>query len=178
MKYLYVLITTVLLLSAVGCASQSVFQDPFTRPQIDWRPGLVLSIGEAERILGSQGHLEKDTAYLDNGTKAYQSAFYDDSPDPATGKTGTLYFMYEEYQTADAASSFLESTLKANNIDPTEGVLKDGDARIYYLAGGKVVRMAMILKGNRLIRLKVNRVTSHYRVDEFQKVAGELAERL
>jgi hypothetical protein len=41
-----------------------------------------------------------------------------------------------------------------------------------------VIRMAMILKENRLIRLKVNPVTSRYNLVEFRMVAAELAKKL
>ena len=76
------------LVSTGGCSSQPVFQDPYTRPQIDWKPSLVLDIEEAERILGNKSHLQKVTAYLDVGTRTYQSSFRDDRFDPATGKVG------------------------------------------------------------------------------------------
>jgi hypothetical protein len=166
------------LVSAGGCKSQPEFHDPFTRPQINWRPSVTLNLGAAERILGSPSHLERDTAYLDDGTRAYQSAFHDDSADPVTGKTGILYFMHEEYETATAARFFLDSTLRANHVNPAEGVRTEGGAELHYLAGGRVVRMVMILKGNHLLRLKVNPLTSRYSLDEFQKVARELATQL
>ena len=41
-----------------------------------------------------------------------------------------------------------------------------------------MIRMAMILKGSHLIRLKVSPVTSRYGPNEFQKVAEELAKQL
>ena len=178
MKPWVVTIAAAIVLSAVGCESQPVFLDPYTRPQIDWKPSLVLDTGEAGRILGNQSRLEKVTAYLDDGTRAYQSAFRDDRLDLETGKVGILYYMYEEYQSADVAKRFLDSTLKANHIDPGDGIRVNSGAELHYLTGGRVIRMAMILKGNCLIRLKVNQVTSHYSLDEFQKVAGELANRL
>ena len=46
------------------------------------------------------------------------------------------------------------------------------------MTGGEVVRVAMVLKENRLIRLKVNQVTSRYRLAELEQIAGELANRL
>jgi hypothetical protein len=171
-------IALAVLVSAGGCLSQPAFQDPFTRPQIDWKPSLVLDIGEAQRILGNQSHLEKVTAYLDEETKAYQSAFRDDSLDPETRKAGILYYMYEEYRSADAARSFLDSTLKANHINPGDGIRMEGGAQVHYLAGGNVIRMVMILKENHLIRLKVNPVTSRYSLVEFRKLAAELAKQL
>jgi hypothetical protein len=84
-------------ISVGGCQSQPAFQDPFTRPQINWSPSILLNVGQAERILGNHSRLEKVTAYLDDGTRTYQSAFRDDWIDPETGKTGILYYMYEEY---------------------------------------------------------------------------------
>ncbi len=165
------------LVSAGGCVLQPLFQDPFTRPQIDWKPSLVLNIEEAERILGNKGRREKVTAYLDEGTKAYQSSFRDDRLDPATGKTGILGYMYEEYQSAEAARSFLDSTLKANRLSPKDAIRMEGGAEMHYFTGGDVIRMVMILKQTRLIRLKVNPVTSHYSLVEFRKVAAELAKQ-
>ena len=166
------------LLSAEACLSQPPFQDPFTRPQIDWKPALVLQVDEAQRILGSQGHLEKVTSYLDNGTKAYQSAFRDDSIDPETRKAGTLYYMCEEYRSADAARSFLDSTLEANHMSPAGGIRMEGGAELHYFGRGDAVRMVMILKENRLVRLKVNPVTSRYSLAELRQVAAELARQL
>jgi len=166
------------LVSVGGCLSQPPFQDPFTRPQIDWKPRLVLDVGEAERILGNKSRLEKVTAYLDEGTRAYQASFRDDRLDPATGKTGILGYMYEEYQSAEAARSFLDSTLKANRLSPEDAIRMEGGAELHYFTGGDVIRMVMILKENRLIRLKVNPVTSHYSLVEFRMVAAELAKRL
>jgi hypothetical protein len=166
------------LIVAGSCLSQPPFKDPFTRPQIDWKPKLALDVVEAERILGNKNRLEKVTAYLDEGTRAFQSSFRDDRPDPATGNTGILGYMYEEYQSAQAARSFLDSTLKANRLSPGDAIRMEGGAEVHYFTGGDVIRMVMILKENRLIRLKVNPVTSRYSLVEFRKVAAELATQL
>src|SRR5258708_34521206 len=166
------------LVSAGGCLSQPPFQDPFTRPQIDWKPRLRVDVGEADRILGNQSRLEKVTAYLNEGTKAYHSLFRDDRVDPVTGRTGALGYMYEEYQSAEAAKSLLDSTLKANRLNPGDALRAEGGAELHYFTGGRGIRMVMVLKENRLIRLKGNPVTSHYRLCELRKVAAELAKRL
>jgi hypothetical protein len=167
-----------LAIAAGGCKPHADAQDAFTRPQIDWRPALVLDAEDAMRILGNPGRLEKATAYLDDGIKVYQSAFRDDWRDPNTGKTGILYYMYEEYPSAQAARSFLVSTLKANHVDLADGIRTKSGAELHYLTGGEVVRMAMVLKGNQMIRLKVNQLTSRYQLGNFKDIAGELANRL
>jgi hypothetical protein len=178
MKLWIVFLAAAVVVSTGGCKSQPTFQDPFAQPQIDWRPGFVMDVSTAERILGNQSRLEKVTAYVDGSRKVYMSAFRDDWLDPETGKTGILYYMYEEYENADAARSFLDSTLESNHIGLADGIRMENGAEIYYLSGGRVIRMVMILKQNHLIRLKVNQVTSDYSLSEFQKVAGELTDRL
>ena len=164
--------------SAGGCLSRPPFQDPFTRPQIDWKPRLVLDVGDAEDILGNKSRLEKVTAYLDGGTRAYQVRFRDDHLDPATGKTGVVGYKYEEYQSAEAARSYLDSTLKANRLNPRDAIRMEGGAELHYFNGGNVIRMFMMLRENRLIVIKVNPVTSRYSLVELRKVAAELAKRL
>jgi hypothetical protein len=171
-------IALAVLVSAGSCLSQPPFQDPFTRPQIDWKPGLVLDVGQAERILGNEGRLEKVTAYLDEGNRAYQARFRDDRPDHATGKTGVVGYKYEEYQSAEAARSYLDSTLNANHLNPKDGIRMEGGAELHYFTGGNVIRMFMMLRENRLIVIKVNPVTSHYSLAELRKVAAELAKQL
>ncbi len=146
MKPRSLFVALAVLVSTGGCSSEPPFQDPFTRPQIDWRPGLVLDVGEAERILGNKCRLEKITAYLDEGTRAYQSSFRDDQLDPATGKRGILGYMYEEYQSTEAARSFLDSTLKANHLNPEDALRMQGGAELHYFTGGDVIRMVIILK--------------------------------
>jgi hypothetical protein len=169
---------TAAVIAAVSCTSQPIIQDPFALPQIDWKPGIALDAAEAERILGNPSRLEKTTAYVDHGTKIYQSAFRDDWKDPGTGKTGILYYMYEEYESADAAKLFLDSTLKENHIDPNDGIRLRNGAEIHYLTGGEVTRMAMLLKENHLVRVKVNQVTSRYSLGEFRIVVSEIAGQL
>lgn len=166
------------LVTAAGCTSQPAFQDPYTRPQISWQPSLVLEDPEAQRILGTPCRLDRTTAYLEEETKAYQSTFRDNGPDASTGRTGVLYYMYEEYKTSEAARAWLYSTLRENRLDPAAGIRTKEGSEIHYLAGGSIVRMVMILRENRLVRLKVNPVTSHYRLEELQRVAEELASRL
>ena len=136
MKLWSFLVALAVFVLAGGCASQPVFQNPFTRPQIDWKPSLVLDIKDAERILGSKSHLEKVTAYLDEGTKAYQSSFGEDRLDPVTGKAGILGYMYEEYKSAEAARSFLDSTLISNHLSPKDAIRVDGGAELHYFTGG------------------------------------------
>ena len=173
-----ILIPVTAWLFAAGCSLQPPFEDPFTRPQVAWTPNLVLDIESAARVLGSESRLEKVTAYLDDQTLAYQSEFRNEEPDPATGKTGVLGYMFEEYRSAEAARSYLHSTLRANRLRPEDAILIEGGVELHYFTGTDVVRMVLILKENRLLRLKVNPVTSLYSLVEFKSVAAELARRL
>ena len=88
MKSLTILVAFSILVSMGGCVSRPAFEDPFTRPQIAWKPSLVLDVDDAGRVLGNQSHVEQVTAYEHEGPKAYQSPFRHDGLDPAVGKTG------------------------------------------------------------------------------------------
>jgi hypothetical protein len=164
--------------SLASCVSRPPYQDPYLRPQIDWKPNLVLSAAQAERILGEQTRQERTTAYTQAGVLAYQSSFRADTADLATGKTGVLGYMYEEYNGAEAAKSYLYSTLRENHLRPEDGILMENGAELHYMTGGHVVRMVMILRGNHLVRLKVNPTTSHYSLSGLKSVAEELAQQL
>jgi hypothetical protein len=173
----FVAVSLLVLFLIAGCASQPHFEDPFARAQIAWRPALVLDAGDAERILGARSRLEKVTSYLEDGIRTFQAIFVDDAPAPVSGRMGALGYMYEEYQTAGAARSYLDTTLKENRLNPLAAVRIDG-AELHYFTAGDIVRMVMILKGKHLVRLKVNPVPDRYSLAEFQAVAGELARRL
>ena len=178
MKPLRLLIASAILVLFGGCLSRPPFEDPYIRPQIDWKPALMLDAGQAERILGKKGRLEKVTAYLDGETRTYQASFRDDQLDPVTGRAGVLGYKYEEYESAETARAFLDSTLKANRLDPKDGIRMEGGAELHYFTGGDATRMFMILKENRLIGIKVNPLTSRYSLVELRMVATELAKKL
>jgi hypothetical protein len=173
----FVAVSLAVLFLVAGCASPPHFEDPFARPQIAWRPALVLDAGDAGRILGARSRLERVTSYLADETRTFQATFVDDAPRPVAGRTGALGYMYEEYPTADAARSYLDTTLKENRLSPLAAVRIDG-AELHYFTGGDIVRMVMILKGKNLVRLKVNPVPDRYSLAELQAVAGQLARRL
>jgi hypothetical protein len=173
----FVAASLAVLFLVAGCASPPHFEDPFARAQIAWRPALVLDAGDAGRILGATSHLDRVTSYLEGGTRTFQATFVDDTLAPAAGRTGALGYMYEEYQTSEAARSYLDTTLKENRLSPSAAVRIDG-TELHYFTGGDIVRMVMILKGNHLVRLKVNPVPARYSLAEFRAVVGELARRL
>jgi hypothetical protein len=173
----FVAASLAVLFLVAGCASPPQFEDPFARAQIAWRPALVLDAGDAGRILGATSHLDRVTSYLGGGTRTFQATFVEDTLAPAAGRTGALGYMYEEYQTSEAARSYLDTTLKENRLSPSAAVRIDG-TELRYFTGGDVVRMVMILKGKHLVRLKVNPVPARYSLAEFRAVAGELARRL
>jgi hypothetical protein len=137
----FVAASLAVLFLVAGCASAPHFEDPFARAQIDWRPALVLDAGDAGRILGARSRLERVTSYLEDGTRTFQATFVDDALAPVAGRRGALGYMYEEYQTSEAARSYLDTTLKENRLSPLAAVRIDG-TELHYFTGGDVVRMA------------------------------------
>jgi hypothetical protein len=140
---------------------------PMARPTIDWEPNLTLSLQEAEQMLGEPGHLENASAYLEGTTKTYLSSYLANTVDQATDKTGALYFMYEEYETVQTASSSYESIRQANERAPGVQPLTGVGDEAYFHSDQTNFLFVLSRSGNKMFRLKVNKTTSHTNEEAF-----------
>jgi hypothetical protein len=144
---------------------------PRVRPNIDWKPDLILSLQDAERILGESAHLENSSAYLEGNTKTYESSYFANTVDKATDKTGVLYFMYEEYENVESASLSYESIRKANERAPGVQPLTGVGDEAYFHSDGTNFLFVLSRSGNKMFRVKVNKTTSHTNKEAFMATA-------
>jgi len=174
MKTLHRRATTILLLAVLtSCTSTlKTTQSPQPTETIDWKPDLSLSLQDVEQILGEPAHLEDASAYLVGNTKTYESSYFADALDIATGKTGAIYFTYEEYETVQAASLSYESIRNANEqapgVEPLFGV---GD-EAYFHSDETNFLFVLSRSENKLFRIKVNKTTSHTNKDALIDIAN------
>jgi len=173
MKTLHQLAITIFLLAvltACTSAQKTIYPQQPTKT-IDWKPDLSLSLQDAEQILGEPAHLEDVSAYLVGNTKTYESSYFADALDVATGKTGAIYFMYEEYETVQGASLSYENIRSANEqapgIEPLFGI---GD-EAYFHSDGTNFLFVLSRSENKLFRIKVNKTTSHTNKDALIDIA-------
>ncbi len=146
--------------SFLGCTTQNTIL-PNNAKRIDWKPEVILTLADAERILGEPGHLDEAVSYLDGDTKVYASKYSSNKMDEKSGKTGTLYYMIEEYKNIESARNSYE-TIRASN-EKAVGVvpLSDVGSEAYFHSDGENFLFVLIRNENLMIRMKVNKTSSH-----------------
>lgn len=137
----------------------------------------LFSLDDALKILGEPGHL-KDSSSTTGAIFTYRSAYVANAEDKTTGKTGIIYFMFEEYANENSAHKSYTSIKNANEHNGIKVVQGVGDEGYFSGAGEKNYRFALIRSGNKMIRLKVNKVTTYTSYEEFIKVVEAIAHRL
>jgi hypothetical protein len=155
----------------LGCTKQNTLL-PRNAKTIDWTPEVILTLTDAERILGEAGHLDEAVSYLDGGTKVYISQYSANKTDEISGKTGVLYFMIEEYQSVDSARNSYESIRAANEkaagVEPLSGV----GSEAYFHSDGENFLFVLTRSEKFMIRMKVNKTTSHTDQAAFREVTS------
>jgi hypothetical protein len=164
------LILMLILTSFPGCITTQNTLLPNNAKTIDWKPEVILTLTGAERILGEEGHLDEAVSYLDGNTKVYSSKYSSSKKDEKSWKTGTLYFMIEEYENIEAARISYESIRAANEraagVVPLSGVGNEA----YFHSDGENFLFVLIRNENLMIRMKVNKTTSHTDEAAFREV--------
>lgn len=151
-------------------------------------PGLF-TLPDAEKVLGEPAHLAdsgstvpgvasgssvkdsvlpiKKTAY------SYRCAYEANAEDKKTGRTGKVYFLYEEYPNISSAMTVYSYYKRSNQNHP--GFKERRDVGDESWSGDSPVSIYM-RKGNILIGIKVNKMTSHTSSNGFNQVIKKIAE--
>jgi hypothetical protein len=137
----------------------------------------IFSLKDAEKILGEPASLTKSSINIEADTTISNSTYTAKSKDEKTGKTGNVYFMHEQYNDAATAHGLLAYYQKANEQNGAKTITGMGD-EAWYHTDGQNFYFIMARKGNKMIRLKVNKVTANTSVDAFNAVAKEVVERM
>lgn len=138
----------------------------------------LLTLPDAEKIMGEPASLTCNMFTKKGDTLEYKCEYTSRVKDPATDKTGKLYFMDEVYKNAAAAHDAYMVFYKLNSthagFEPVKGL---GD-EAYYHTDGKNFYFYLVRKDNRMFRMKLNKVTSHSSEEEFKKVGRLVTERM
>lgn len=165
-------------MSLAGCLPATGIQQGLERQALDWTPEVRLTLAQAEQILGEPAHLSDQEAFVQKAIRTYNSAYLANAPDQASGKTGALYFMLEEYPEPVAAAAAYTAIWQANQahagIEPFE---QAGD-QAYFHTDKQNFLFILARKRNLLIRIKVNKVTSRTSSEAFLRVSRLLANTL
>jgi len=138
----------------------------------------LLTLADAEKIMGEAAALTCNVFTKKADTLEYKCDYTALAKDLATDKTGKLYFMDEVYKDAAAAHNAYMAIYAANSthegFQPVQGL---GD-EAYYHTDGKNFYFYLVRKGNKMFRMKLNKVTSHASENEFKKAGRLVTDRM
>jgi hypothetical protein len=140
----------------------------------------LFQLKDAEKILGEKAVMTESKVKDSNNVFTYNNGFLASMKDDKTGKTGAIYFMFEEHSTVESAKKVFLSLWTDNKKDGgAKQVQGLGDeALLINPTGGKISCTEIFRKGKRIIRLKVNKITSHTSLKQFfvfmEKLSGQI----
>ena len=148
----------------------------------------LLSLSAGEKILGEPAHL------ADSGSTApgiasktsvndsvlpikkmawsYRCAYEANSKDKKTGKTGIVYFLVEQYPRVSSAATVYSYYKRSNENNPGFKILHDLGDEAWFTDSPLFVYMR---KDNKILVMKVNKMTSLTSFDGFNQVVKNIA---
>lgn len=137
-----------------------------------------LTLEEAERILGETAVLKERKS--DNQIDYYVSktTFSAKEIDAQTQKQANLYYMVERFKDEEAATKTIQSFIKGNQaLQGFELLAGYGDEAFFHTNKDNFC-LLVIRKSNKMIRIKVNKLTSKTSFEELRKIGKDLVERV
>ncbi|MCU7549987.1 hypothetical protein OCK74_12715 [Chitinophagaceae bacterium LB-8] len=134
----------------------------------------LFTLPDAERILGEKAHLSDSALTIKEDTLAYKCAYTANATDQKTGKTGNIYFMVEQFAKVSIAQYIYSSIKRANENHEGVKVLHDLGDEAYFHSDRQNFYFILVRKGEKLLRMKVNKTTSATSLDEFNSIARNI----
>ena len=116
---------------------------------------------DAEKILGESATLASTSSEIRDLVPRTGCTWTANQPDVAKNVTGHLYFLSETYATEADAHKVFQSFYTQNMNNAGIEKMKDASDEGFMHTDGQNFQLVIIRKGNKLIRLKVNKITSH-----------------
>ena len=138
----------------------------------------LLNLSFGERIMGEPAKLTCNTFIEKGDTLEYKCDYTALSQDQVTSKTGKLYFMYEVYGSVAAAKNAYTSIYLANSGHEGVVVVSGLGDEAYYHSDGRNFYFFLVRKNKGMIRLKLNKVTSHSSEAEFKEVTRLIVDKI
>ena len=187
------LILTVLILkvcnnshNGVPVVTDTVTNIKAVHPQNSIDPGSLFTLPDAEKILGEEAHLIDSSTknkgeavkYVDSisnikkEASAYMCGYMANSVDRKTGKTGVVYFVFEQYPQISSAKKVYSFYKNANeNVTGFKELDDVGDEAWF----GSNPLFVYVRKDDKIFVIKVNKMTSKTSSTEFNLVAKKIA---
>ena len=138
----------------------------------------LITLPLAEKIMGEPAKLTCNEFVKKTDTLEYKCDYTALSQDQTTSKTGKLYFMYEVYASVAAAANAYTFFYKANSASEGIEIVPGLGDEAYYHSDGENFYFFLVRKNKKMIRLKLNKVTSHSSVKEFKEATRHIVDSL
>lgn len=138
----------------------------------------LLTLTDAKKIMGEPAKLTGNTFIKKGDTLEYTCDYTAIAQDAITSKTGKLYFMYEKYKGAAAAANAYSAIYQGNRGHKGVEVVSGLGNEAYYHSDQTGFYFFLVRKNEKMIRLKLNKVTSHSSVTEFKAAAKRIVDKL
>jgi len=172
----------------------SVVTDSVANPEVEHsqntiRPSNLFTLPDAERILGEPAHLidstykksGEDVKYIDSisiikkDASIYNCGYMANSKDDKTGKTGVVYFVFQQYPQVSSAKKVYSFYKNSNeNVIGFKELQDMGDEAWF----GNSPLFVYVRKGDKIFVIKVNKMTSKTSATQFNLTAKRIAEIL
>jgi hypothetical protein len=139
---------------------------------------VYFSKSDAEIILGEKAHISDSSSTIKKDTFEIKKAYTADIKNHKTDKTGVIYFMLEKYSYVSSAKNAYTFFKVANEKHEGIKVINDIGDDAYFHSDGNNFYFILVRKGNKLLRLKVNKITSHTSLSGFYLISKKISDFL
>jgi hypothetical protein len=138
----------------------------------------LFTISEAEKILKEKAFLADSSSKVKEGVYTYTCSYTSEAADTKTGKTGGIAYLFEQHPQTSSAAKTYSDIFRSNEKHEGVKVLQGIGDEAYFHSDGQNFYFIMARKGARMFRMKVNKITSKTSLDEFNRIAQEIAKKL
>jgi hypothetical protein len=139
---------------------------------------VYFSKSDAEKILGEKAFLSDSSSTIKKDTLEWKSAYTAHSKDQKTGKKGVIYFMIEQYNQELSAKNAYNAIRVANENHEGVKIVHDMGDEAYFHSDGQNFYFILVRKGKIMFRIKVNKITSHTSLNEFNLISKKISDNL
>ena len=136
----------------------------------------LITKSDAEKILGEPATLIANTVEQKRTVTIYRCTYRIVS-NPDTNTTSNLYYLYEEYTNTAYAKKTYSDIVSGNRNASGQKEVSIGDEG-YFHTDGKNFDLIIVRKQNKIIRMKVNKITKTTSMEELQNVAKQISLKL
>jgi hypothetical protein len=138
----------------------------------------LVSIKDAEKILGQSAQISADSSETTNHTIKSRCTFTTSLQQPHRDRESNLYYLLEEYPNATAAETAFKFIVSENQGMPGLQTLHGlGDEAIIQTDNFNY-QLIMVRKSDKIIRMKVNKITPTTSLGELTRIAKNISDHL